>query len=294
MPRWYTVTDPTGVLSINFNETNDDTGQLVPDGNGVYWAIEELEGWDGPDVRQVLVDPYGIDGTIVGVNELQSRLITFANGFAIAPSESARWAAESQWGMLLAATLAQGTCHVVVHEGETDLYLDGYLASKPEYKEVPPGSSGQTPDAWPFQFEGSLICPFPIKQVTPSGRSPQELDRDGSVAIDTFGNYPAWPVFTLDYPCNGDYIEDDLGNQILITSANRGTNAAPPMPTAIEIDLYNQTCVDQDGNSAWDVVAAIAFFQLKPNGGTTITYHLGSASPSGTQEAYCSWNDAWL
>jgi hypothetical protein len=290
MPRSYSITDPTGVLTIDFNETDD--GFLVPDTNGVFWSIEELEGWDGPDVRQVLIDPYGIDGVIVGVNEYSSRTLTFSNGFAAAPNEEARWVAESQWGQLLAATVAQGMCHLVVHE-DIDRFMDGYIASKPEYKEVPPGSMVGLVNAWPFQLEGSLVCPFPLKQSVNSN-SGMNLTRDGTVAIPTLGNYPTWPNFTFDFPVDGDYIADDQGNRIVITNVNRGSAFAPPMPVALHVNLGLRTVTDEVGNPAWDVINSIDFFQLKPNGGTDITYQLGGASPSGTQFAQCAWYDAWL
>ena len=291
MPRSYTVTDPTGVLTINFNETSG--GLAVPDDSGVYWMVEELEGWDGPDVRQVLIDTYGEDGVAVGVNELSSRLITLSNGFAAAPSEATKWAAQSQFGQLLAATVPQGMCTVVVHE-DIDRTIKGYLASKPEWKDVPPGSlASYLPGAWPFQFEASLVCPNPLKGST-NGDSPFELTRDGSAAIPTLGNYPTPCVLHLEYPCNNDYIEDQAGNRITITTAYRGSNYAPPMPTDLYIDTGARTVYDQDGNPAWDCIASVGWFQLLPNGGSTLTYHLGSSSPSGTQEAYAAWYDAWL
>lgn len=292
MPRYYTITDPTGELTIDFNHVNPDTGLLIPDGNGVFWSIEELEGWDGPDVRQVLVDPYGEDGIIVGVNELAGRLITLTNGFALAPTEEARWVAELQFGQLLAATVPQGQAQVVVHE-DLDRLVTGYLASKPEWKEVPPGSAAQLPNAWPFQFEASLICPIPVKQSS-NESSPFSLTRDGTDTVPTLGNYPIWPIFIVQYPCNNDTLTDQLGHQIQFTSANRGSNAAPPMPTQITLDVYNRTCTDQDGFAAWDIIAAFDAFQLLPQSGSTVSYHLGSASPTGTQEAQVGWSDAWL
>jgi hypothetical protein len=293
MPRSYTVTDPTGVLTRTFNEVNSETGLLVPDENGVYWSIEELDGWDGPDVRQVLVDLYGVDGTIVGFNELASRLLTMTNGFAIAPSEDARWNAELELGQLFGATLALGQSLIVVHE-DIDRFAYGYLSSKPEWKEAPPGSAAQLPNAWPFQFEASLICPIPIKR-SDSESSGMSLERDGTTPIPTTGNYPTLPTFILAYPCNGDYVIDpSTGYGFTITSTNRGTNDAPPMPTSIEISFQARTCVDQDGNPAWDVIQSLSYFTLKPNEGSSVEYHLGSASPSGTQECYCYWEDAWL
>ena len=69
---------------------------------------------------------------------------------------------------------------------------------------------------------------------------------------------------------------------------------APPMPTDLYIDTGARTVYDQDGNPAWDCIASVGWFQLLPNGGSTLTYHLGSSSPSGTQEAYAAWYDAWL
>lgn len=289
MPRWFTVVDPTGDLTVDFNQT--EAGLLVPDANGVYWAIEELEGWDGPNVRQVLVDPYGIDGQILGVNELAERVITFANGFALAPSEDARWAAEAQFGQLFASTLAQGHTGVTVHENP-DKFINGFLNSKPEWKELPPGSAAQLPNAWPFQFEVSLLCPFPIKQST-NEASPFQLTRNGTVGIPTLGNYPIWPSIEFIFPCNNDFVSNEAGLEILLTSANRGSNDA--MPDQITIDLYNKTCLDGNGNPAWDCVGAIQFFQLKPQAGSFLQYHLGSArSGSHTQEAYAIWSDAWL
>lgn len=286
MPRSYTITDPTGDLTITFNETED--GLLVPDDNGVFWSIEEMEGWDGPDVRQVLVDPYGIDGTIVGVNELSSRLLTLSNGFALAPSEDARWNAELQFGQLMGATVAQGVCTVVVHE-DIDRYAYGYLASKPEWKEAPPGAAAQLVNAWPFQFEASLICPYPLKQ-SPNDSSPWALEQGGTVNIPTLGNYPTQAVFIWSYPVNGDYVNDQFGNEISITNANRVPNTPNPMPTQITLDVYHRTCVDQDGIPAWDVISAFVPIQLLPNGGTLITYR--GANPSAACEV--QWGDSWL
>lgn len=291
MPRWYEITDSTDTLTIAFNETSD--GLLVPDSNGVYWSIEELLGWDGPDVRQVSVDTYGVDGVALGVNELAARTLTLSNGFVFAPSEEARWIAENQWAQLLSATKAQGPLTVVVHEDQVRTIL-GYLASKPEYKEVPPGAVGSyfPVEQWPFQIEGSILCPNPVKSAY-NGNSPQSLTRNGTIAIETTGNYPAYPVLTFDFPANGDTIvnaENDLG--VVITSQYRGSNA--DMPDALHIDMLNRTVTDQAGNPAWDCISSIEWFVLQPNAGTSLTYTLGSASPLGTQEAVCAWNDAWL
>jgi hypothetical protein len=291
MPRWYEITDPTGTLTIPFNQTSD--GLLVPDDNGVYWSIEELDGWDGPDVRQVLIDTYGQDGVALGVNEFSSRTLTLSNGFVFAPSEAARFVAETQYATLLAATKAQGPCLIVVHE-DIDRYMYGFLASKPEYKEVPPGAVASyfPTEQWPFQINGSLLCPDPIKNSA-NGASPQSLVRNGSIAIPTLGNYPVWPVITFDFPANNDTIVNDQnGLGIVVTSQYRGSNA--DMPDALHIDMLNRTVTDQVGQPAWDCISAIEWFQIQPNGVTTVSYHLGSSSPLGTQEAVVAWNDAWL
>jgi hypothetical protein len=292
VPRWYSITDPTGVLTVNFNGPFTDTGLIVPDENGVYWTIEELEGWDGPDMRQVLIDIYGVDGIDVGVNEFSSRLLTLSNGFAFAPSENAKWNAQHQFGQLLAATLAQGECQVVVHE-DTDYYISGYLASKPEWKDVPPGSvaSYAPVGQWPFQFEASLVCPYPLK-LSANGASPYFLPRDGSAVVPTLGNYPTNPTITFDFPANNDSVTDQDGNTILVTSTYRGSNA--DMPDALHIDVAARTVTDQIGNPAWDCIATIQWFQLKPQSGSTLAYHLGSSSPLGTQQCAVAWLDAWL
>ena len=293
MPRWYTITDPTGVLTIDFNGPFTDDGRIVPDESGVYWTIEELEGWDGPDVRQVLVDIYGEDGVDVGINEFAGRTITLSNGFAFAPSEDARWKAQLRFGQLLAATVAQGRCTVVVHE-DIDRTITGYLASKPEWKDVPPGSvASYFPTAqWPFQLEASLICPNPLKGSTATVAQPQWLPRDGSAVIETEGNYPTPCQIRFVFPANNDSVTDQDGNSIVITSTYRGGNAY--MPDAILIDTGARTVVDQDNNPAWDCIASIGWFRLLPNGGSTIAYHLGSSSPLGTQECGVYWYDAWL
>lgn len=287
---WVTIYAPVGGLSIDFNHTDD--GLLVPDENGVFWTIEEFDGWDGADVRQVTLDEYGNDGIAVGVNEFASRLVTLKNGFAFAPSESARWGAQNQFGQLLAATVAQGPCFMVVHQ-DIDRFMYGYLASKPEYKDVPRGTvAGYFPtQQYPFQFEGSLLCPFPIKQSVAES-SPMELTRDGSVAIPTAGNYPVLPKFTFAFPANGDMIFDQVGNVIVVTSAIRGSNA--DMPNELIIDCQARTVKDGNGNLAWDCIQSIGWPQLEPNSATLISYTLGSSSPLGTQEGYVTWNDAWL
>lgn len=290
MGTWYTVENSIGNVSIDFNKTDD--GLLIPDSNGVFWTIDFLDGWDGADVRQVSLDLYGNDGIAVGVSELASRLLTLKSGFAFAPSEDARWAAENEYSGLVTATVPGGLCKVTVHQ-EIDRFIWAYLSSKPEYQDVPRGSIASyfPTQQWPFQFEASLICPNPVKQSV-TEESPFELTRNGTVNVPTGGNYPTQPLYIFAFPANGDYIEDGEGNRVTVTSANRGGNAS--MPNELWINCATHEVTDGDLNPAWDCVSQVAWPQLLQDGLTAIAYHLGSASPRGTQQAYAEWTDSWI
>lgn len=290
MGTWVTVENAIGSVSIDFNQTDD--GLLIPDENGVYWTIEFLDGWDGADVRQVSLDEYGEDGIAIGVSEFASRLLTLKNGFAFAPSEAARWAAENEFTGLVAATVPSGMCKFTVHQ-EIDRTIWGYLSSKPEWKEVPRGSIASyfPTQQWPFQFEASIICPNPLKSSV-NESSPFELTRDGEVYVPTGGNYPTQPLYIFAFPANGDTIEDGNGNVIVVTSANRGGNSG--MPNELWVNCATRNVTDGDGNPAWDCIASVGWPELLAGGLTQIAYHLGSASGRGTQEAYAEWTDSWI
>ena len=298
MGSWYTITDPFGQVTIDFNEV-DENGLLIPDDNGTVWSVEELLGVDSADVRQVTLDKFGNDGISMAVDEFSSRTLTLSNGFGMAVSEDARYAAREELATLLAATLPRGPCLVTIHE-DIDRFCYAYMTSKHNFKDSPEGAvagSGRglgQPDGFPFQFDASLVCPDPLKYSV-NGASPTILARDAVTSVFQMGDYPTWPTLTVAYPCDGDFIIDQTARGVIFTNQYRsGSNAN--MPDLVTIDFENKTVVDQTGASAWDTILSAFFFQLAPdlNGGAAIIYQLGSSSPNGIQEASIEWFDAWV
>ena len=86
---------------------------LGPDANGFEWIINELEGWDSPEMRLQLLNPTAVHGAVIGQSLYGPRPMT-ASGWIGVPDEPGFWAARNI--LATATNLVTASADLVVHE----------------------------------------------------------------------------------------------------------------------------------------------------------------------------------
>jgi hypothetical protein len=234
---------------------NDPTG---PDGDGIYWYVTDMQGWEAPEQRLSALNLTGLDGVAIGESVYAARTVIL-EGVVKAPSEALFWQAYNDFNRKTSLLYALGT--LKVHEQTTVKTLGVIRSAPPKVAFLGVGS---------FTFQLSLMAPQPIKLD----------DTEQTAAYGTItngGNYLSYPVITL----------TDGGNYTL-TNTTQGAGATLTItaaPAGTVLDLRNRTALSGTTDVYSTVSATSIWWALLP-GSNTLTKTGGAAS--------IAWRNAWI
>ena len=156
-------------------------GNNVADGNGAYWYVEEMDGWDAAPIRQAADSRTGAHGGFTGVGWYAPRSVVL-KGTARASSESIFWAS---WNALLAKHYEslQTTKLLTVVEGSTTKRLNVQIADGARMKINP---------SMLMTFEIPMIAPDPFKYNN-TATGPTSL----GATVSNAGNAPTYGIITF-------------------------------------------------------------------------------------------------
>lgn len=249
----------------------------IPDAQGSYWWLEDLDGWDSPDVRGTTLAKISESGERASDLHYRGRSLVFRNGWCESPSESAR---QHSRDILAAVTdlVDTATGLVVVNEvvpkqlvvsrfGNTG---QGKMTANYNRRGIKPGD-GELPAlpagmAYLLKWQAELYAEDPVKYAV---TQQSLLMTTGSITATNQGNRPTYPVMTV-----------TTGGHDPIVIANTTTGASlelhvpvipvppgplPAMPSSLTVDFYNKSIVDGSSNPRNDIRdLATTFFALVP------------------------------
>lgn len=241
------------LAGVNFNG--------AADVNGTQWLMEELEGYDSPPVKTIIVEGTNRNGGVVASALLGPRPMTI-RGLAKATSEANFWTAYDGLSDALGSFFATQTLQVTEGGSGVVKRLGVITATGLRKKFHGTGS---------FRFEIPLMAPDPLKYS--DALSTTALP---ATVVNT-GNFETYPVITL--TAGGNYVlantTQGAGAVITITGAPAGTL----------LDLNNRTAYS-GATDVYNIVASTSVWWALLPGNNVITKTGGAAD--------ISWRNAWL
>lgn len=240
-------------------------GNGTPDANGATWHIEEIDGWDAPDLRSTLHDLPGHDRQGLGPLLHRGRAIAL-RGICQTPTDAAFWASRLKLGGATLLTSAGGVLTVAeTTTKKITVYRAGRVLMRPLG-----GLKG-------FEFEVPLIAPDP-RILANSGSS---IVAAGTATNN--GNFRASWVLTVTGSAAGPVVLTRTA-----PGATRTVSITTSVPAAQQLVVDSKArSVILNGVNRYDLVTATPeWFDLEP-GANTIGY-------SGGGTFSLAWNDSWM
>jgi hypothetical protein len=239
-------------------------GSDTPDLNSAVWSVEEIEGWDSPDLREELLDLPGQDRQAIGPLYYKARALVL-RGACRTPTDASFWASRTRLQTATLLTTAAGTLTVAeTTTKKLEVYRAGRLRMRP-YKNL----RG-------FVFEVPLTAPDPrILANSPTSITP------GGTATNN-GNFKASPTLTVTGSAAGP----------VVIAKTTGTTGSVSITTSVPggqqlVVDFKARSVLLNGVNRYDLITSTpTWFEIEP-GANTITYS-GGGTPS------LSWSDSWI
>jgi hypothetical protein len=247
----------------------------VADGNGNYWYCDELVGWDAAENRDTLLNRINAHGQIPADLRYNARLLTFAGGVTLCPTDAARDLAMD--ALSAAADLVDRYGLITVSEAVPKVAV--VVRSKLQAARRGGAVIGPHGALFPFGWQLDLYAPDGRKyQATTSSAAL------GATATNA-GNFPALPVISL---TTGGTDPITLTNSTAGLALTLHAQAGQPaMPATLTLDFAAHTIIDGSGNNRYDLRdLTTKWWSLEP-GANALTVTGGA---SGT----AVWSNTWI
>lgn len=236
---------------VEFNSGN-------PDADGNVWWMTEFDGWDSPDLRQVLVEPTGQHGSHIASATFAARAIVIG-GVVKSPTQEAFWQAYSKVSAI--TNHLHSTIDMTVQEIPYTKRLAVARGGRPR-KQIRVAH---------IEFELPLLAPDPLKYN--NDESSDVLP--GTIA--NAGDFETYPLLTL--TAGGDYT-------IINTTQGAGASLViEGAPAGAVVDMRKRT-VELGGVDYYNTVQPQSVWWALLPGDNIITVTGGAAD--------IAWRDAWL
>lgn len=232
------------------------------DADGTRWMlVDDIDGWDTPDIRMSTIDPTAMDGGILGESQYGTRTLTL-RGVAKTTSETNYWKARNK--LAEATNLIYNSGIMTVDEVS---YVKRVTVRRRDLKMKLRGPSL-------FEWAVSLICLDPVKY-----NNSETTTTFGTVTNN--GNHITWPVVTL-----------TSGLNAFVGLGNPGLPGTPSvqlsgMNSGDVIDLRNRTVKTSGGVDKYESVNqySTSWWWLAP-GSNALSIAGATAS--------ITYRDAWI
>jgi phage-related protein len=250
----WTVTAPDGA-SVTFN-----------DGLGLY--LEDVSGFDSPNVRENVEDLPGVDGAVAGNFWYGSRPVTLT-GRIVASSASARNTKISD--LLIALRGLRGNVILqTTPSGMSAMRATGRIQNV------------RITGGFVKQFQIGIVCPDPRMYGTTLN---SQSSSGTTLSVTNAGNFDAPPVLRITNYTNPVITNTTSGEAISFTGLTLGTTAY------VDVDMLNKTIVSDLGvNRYANVVFPASKFWFLRRGSNSLSFTGGGGSKS----VRVQWYDVWV
>lgn len=236
----------------------------TPDANGTYWYITEMDGWDGPSLRQSFQGATTKHGGVLVESLLDTRAVTL-KGVAKSTTESIFWSA---YNYLLGITNnLVFDRNLVVYESPTAKRLGVIRAGAPRISFVGVGA---------FDFEIPLIARNPLKYLVTADSMAYSVGQTSPLT--NAGTFDTAPVVTT----------TSAGTVIIRnnTTGQKFSTGNVSLPAGTVIDMGARTIYSGTTNLYNALTTTSVWWALRP--GINQVYNYGTASVS------VAFNSAWI
>lgn len=240
-------------------------GSDTPDLNSAVWSVQEIDGWDSPDLRMELLDLPGQDRQALGPIHHKGRAISL-RGKCATPTDASFWASRARLAAATLLTTAVGSLAVAeTATRKIDVHRSGRLLMRP-WRNI----RG-------FDFEVPLLAPDPRILAN----APTTLAGAAGTATNN-GNFKASPTLTITGSAAGPIVVAKTTG----TTGSVSITTSVPAAQLLVVD-FRARSVLLNGVNRYDLVTTTpTWFEIEP-GANTITY-------SGGGTASLAWSDSWI
>lgn len=273
-----------------------DDGTTVQFNDGASgWLLEEVTGFDSPDVRQNLEELPEEDGAVAGDFFFGARPVTFRGRIA-APTAAQRNASaltlmralrglrgdvtvKSQASGLAAMQAKARLQNFRLAGGYVKTFLIGLVCPDPRFYSQ--AENSQAGSGGGLGIPGAVFpWAFPVNFGGGSGAALQ-------VTVTNAGNFDSPPVIRVAGPCTNPQVELDAPDESLYVD-----NLILLAGEWIDIDMNARTVKKNDGSSFYDRVRfpGSVWWRLRPGSNTV---KLWASGTDATTALTVTWRDAW-